>query len=424
MNSAINVEIHNRTLIIAFFYVTLVRTLSVIRLKGQADRRLRAGHQWIYSNEVNTDATPLKQFNAGDQVIVETAHGKPIGVAMINPNTLICGRLVSRSTDTVLNKSTIVHRLKIALSLREMSYPEPYYRLVFGDSDGLSGLVVDRFGDILVVQISTAGIERLKNEVIEALQEVVKPSAILMKNDGKMRNVEGLDTYVEEVFGHVPEVVYLKENDVLFQAPVWDGQKTGWFYDHRENRKTMQTFCSGKRVLDVFSYVGGWGVQAAAAGATDVTFIDASEAALDHVEANLALNQYEGESNLMQGDAFEAMNALIEEKQRFDVVVMDPPAFIARRKDIKAGEGAYHRANQLAMRLVAKGGILVSGSCSMHLETGRLHDIVRSNSRQLERFSQLIYRGTQAPDHPVHPAIPETEYLKALFYRVHNNMGL
>ncbi len=401
-----------------------MKKLSVIRLKGQADRRLRAGHQWIYSNEVDTNKTPLKQFTPGDQVVVETAQGKPIGIAMINPNTLICGRLVSRSVDGVMNKSTLVHRLKIALSLREIAYKGPYYRLVFGDSDGLSGLVVDRFGDILVVQISTAGMERLKSEIIEALQDVIKPTAILMKNDGKMRQIEGLETYVEEAFGTVPELVFLQENDVLFQAPVWDGQKTGWFYDHRENRKTMQNYCDGKRVLDVFSYIGGWGVQAAAAGATDVTFIDASESALSHVDANLKLNQYEGGSELMHGDAFEAMQSLIEEKQRFDVVVMDPPAFIARRKDIKAGEGAYHRANQLAMRLVAKGGILVSGSCSMHLETSRLHDIVRSNSRQLERFSQLIYRGTQAPDHPVHPAIEETEYLKALFYRIHNNMGL
>ncbi len=401
-----------------------MKILSVIRLKGQADRRLRAGHQWIYSNEVDTSATPLKQFTPGDQVVVETAQGKPLGIATINPNTLICGRLMSRSTDTFLNKSTLVHRIKIALSLRELTYPSPYYRLVFGDSDGLSGLVVDRFADILVVQISTAGMERVKNEIVEALQDVVKPSAILMKNDGKMRQIEGLETYVEEAFGTVPELVFLQENGVLFQAPVWDGQKTGWFYDHRENRKTMQGFCAGKRVLDVFSYIGGWGVQAASAGATDVTFIDASESALSHVGENLKLNQYEGGSNLMHGDAFEAMQSLIEEKERFDVVVMDPPAFIARRKDIKAGEGAYHRANQLAMRLVAKGGILVSGSCSMHLETGRLHDIIRSNSRQLERFSQLIYRGTQAPDHPVHPAIEETEYLKALFYRIHNNMGL
>lgn len=401
-----------------------VKILSVIRLKGQADRRLRAGHQWIYSNEIDTNKTPLKQFTPGDQVVVETAQGKPLGIATVNPNTLICGRLVSRSVDTVLNKSTLVHRIKIALSLREMVYSGPYYRLVFGDSDGLSGLVVDRFADILVIQISTAGMERLKNEIVEALQEVIKPTAILLKNDGKMRQIEGLETYVEEAFGTVPELVFLQENDVLFQAPVWDGQKTGWFYDHRENRKTMQGFCDGKRVLDVFSYVGGWGVQAAAAGATDVTFIDASESALSHVDENLKLNQYEGDANLMHGDAFDAMQSLIDDKTRFDVVVMDPPAFIARRKDIKAGEGAYHRANQLAMRLVAKGGVLVTGSCSMHLETNRLHDIVRSNSRQLERFSQLIYRGTQAPDHPVHPAIEETEYLKALFYRVHNNMGL
>jgi 23S rRNA (cytosine1962-C5)-methyltransferase len=270
-----------------------VKVLSIIRLKGQADRRLRAGHQWIYSNEIDTNVSPLKQFAAGDQVVVEAANGKALGMATVNPNTLICGRLFSREVDAVLNKSLIVHRLKIALSLREMVYKGPYYRLVFGDSDGLSGLVVDRFGDVLVVQISTAGMERVKQDIIDSLIEVVKPEAILMKNDGKMRSVEGLETSVEEVYGSVPREVFIQENGVLFQVPVWDGQKTGWFYDHRENRKTMQGFCDGKRVLDVFSYIGGWGVQAASAGATDVTFIDASESALSHVEANLQLNQYE-----------------------------------------------------------------------------------------------------------------------------------
>lgn len=398
--------------------------LGAIRLKGQADRRLRAGHQWIYSNEVDTNISPLKQFHAGDQVVVEAANGKALGIATINPNTLICGRLISRDSKTPLDKSLLVHRLKVALSQRELFYAAPYYRLVFGDADGLSGLVIDRFADILVVQISTAGMERLKNEIIEALQDVIKPTAILLKNDGKMRAVEGLDSYVEEALGSVPDLVYLQENDVLFEAPVWDGQKTGWFYDHRENRQTLQRLSAGKRVLDVFSYIGGWGVQAASAGASDVTFIDASEKALGHVESNLQLNQYEGDAELMHGDAFECMESLIADKSRFDVVVIDPPAFITRRKDIKAGEAAYFKANQLALRLVAKGGVLVTGSCSMHLREEKLHELVRSNSRSLERFSQLIYRGTQAPDHPVHPAIEETQYLKALFYRVHNNMSL
>ncbi|TBR43518.1 class I SAM-dependent rRNA methyltransferase [Marinomonas agarivorans] len=398
--------------------------MASIRLKSQSDRRLRAGHQWIYSNEINTDITPLKQFSAGDQAIVEAANGKPLGIATVNPNTLICGRLISRDTRTPLDRSLLIHRLKIALSQRELFYSTPYYRLVFGDADGLSGLVVDRFADTLVVQISTAGMERLKNDVVAALEEVVKPSAILLKNDGKMRSVEGLDSYVEEALGSVPELVYLQENGVLFEAPVWDGQKTGWFYDHRENRQTLQRLSAGKRVLDVFSYVGGWGVQAASAGASDVTFIDASDKALGHVESNLQLNQYEGNAELMHGDAFDGMQSLIDDKARFDVVVIDPPAFITRRKDIKAGEAAYFKANQMALRLVAKGGVLVTASCSMHLKEEKLHDLVRSNCRSLERFSQLVYRGTQAPDHPVHPAIEETQYLKALFYRVHNNMAL
>ncbi len=391
---------------------------SVIRLKAHCDKRLRAGHLWIYSNEVDVQATPLKTLQPGQQVVVENEKGKPLGLATVNPHNLICARLFSRDTRYPLDKSLLVHRLNIALSLREGVSDQPYYRLVYGDSDFLPGLVVDRFGDVLVVQIASAGMEAVKDELIEALVQVLKPAGILFKNDARSRRDEGLPEYVEVVYGEVPELVPLVENGVNFNAPVFSGQKTGWFYDHRAGRARLRDYVQGKKVLDVFSYIGGWGVQAAAFGADSVLCIDSSEAALDGVEANAALNGVRDKVGTLQGAAFEAMKMLIDEGERFDMVIIDPPAFIPKRKDIKSGEQAYRRANELAIRLTNKNGILVSGSCSMHLGRERLTDILRASARHLDRDLQILEQGGQSFDHPVHPAIPETDYLKAVFARV------
>ncbi|MFB9887824.1 class I SAM-dependent rRNA methyltransferase [Balneatrix alpica] len=393
-------------------------SLPVLRLLPKADRRLRAGHLWIYSNEVDVAQTPLKGFSAGEQVWVENSAGKGMGVAYVNPNTLICARLISRDAKYPLSKSLLVHRLNLALSLREKAFSKPYYRLVYGEADGLSGLVVDRFGDYLVVQISTAGMELQRQAIVEALVQVVKPMAILFKNDGKFRAVEGLAEYVEDAYGSMPDQVELEENGVRFLAPVREGQKTGWFYDHRLNRARVQHYAPGLKVLDVFSYVGGWGVQAAAAGAASVTCVDASALALQQVAANAQLNGVGERVQTLKGDAFETMKQLINEGERYDMVILDPPAFIQRRKDIANGEQAYQRANQLAMRLLAKDGLLVSASCSMHLQTERLLDMVRATGRATDRHVVLLERGGQGADHPVHAAISETEYLKSLLFRV------
>jgi 23S rRNA (cytosine1962-C5)-methyltransferase len=392
--------------------------LQTLRLKPKSDSRLRGGHLWIYSNEVDTALTPLKQFQLGEQVVVEQAGGKPLGVAYLNPNNLICGRLVSRDSRLMLDKSLLVHRLKIALSLRQRCFGNDCYRLVYGDSDGLPGLVIDRFYDVLVVQISTAGMEVIKDAIVEALQQVIPDAAILMRNDGKMREMEGLSSYVETLVGEVPDFAPLEENGVKFLAPVKTGQKTGWFYDHRMNRARLQHYVTGKRVLDLFSYIGGWGVQAAVAGASEVLCLDASASALDCVDQNAQLNGVAERVATLQGDAFEGLKQLKAEAERFDVVVVDPPAFIQKRKDMRNGEQAYQRINELAMGLLARDGLLVSASCSMHLQRDRLVEIVRSGSRKMDRQAQIIEQGHQGPDHPVHPAIPETDYLKSLFVRV------
>jgi 23S rRNA (cytosine1962-C5)-methyltransferase len=391
--------------------------LAALRLKKNEERRLRAGHLWIYSNEVDTAKTPLTGFAPGQLVLIEAANGKPLGTGYVNPHSLICARLVSRDPAHALGRSLLVHRLNIALALRERLYAQPFYRLVHGEGDALPGLIVDRYGDVLVVQFTTAGMEQARDAVIAALDKVLRPKGILLRNDSPIRVLEGLHSYVE-VMGEVPDQVELEENGARFRVSVQAGQKTGWFYDQRENRARLARYVPGMRVLDLFSYSGGWGVQAAAAGAREVLCVDASQDALEQVGVNAQLNTVQERVQVRKGDAFDVLRDLREAREHFDVVVLDPPAFIKRKKDVKAGIEAYQRINQQAMQVLAKDGILVSASCSYHLEAATLQQLVLAASRHVDRSLQILERGRQGADHPAHPAIPETEYLKALYCRV------
>ncbi|SHF32299.1 23S rRNA (cytosine1962-C5)-methyltransferase [Microbulbifer donghaiensis] len=382
-------------------------------LNRGAERRLKRGHLWIYSNEVDTKRSPLKGIEPGCQCPVLDSQGKPLGTAFVNPGQLICGRLVSRSG--ALDGALLRERLAAALAMRQRYFEHPSYRLVYGDSDRLPGLVVDRFGDYLVVQISNWGMEKLLPQVVETLSELVQPKGILLRNDHQGRAVEEMPLVNEVVFGEVPEMAPFEENGVPLLAPVHAGQKTGWFYDHRDNRARLNQWVRGKRVLDLFSYAGGWGVQTLARGALSATCVDASEQALDWCRANAEHNGLGDKLQTVRGKAVEVLKAMVADGEKFDVVVLDPPAFIKRRKDHKAGLAAYRHINELAMRLLAADGLLVSASCSMHLAADELLDCVRGAAHKLQRPAALLGSGGQGADHPVHPSIPETRYLKAHF---------
>jgi 23S rRNA (cytosine1962-C5)-methyltransferase len=390
--------------------------LPELRLKRGEDRRLSAGHLWVFSNEVDTTRTPLAAFAPGDHVRVVSDRDKFLGYAYVNPHSLICARIMSRSPAHPPSKSLLVHRLQVAQSLRRALFPQPFYRCVYGESDGLPGLVLDRFGDIIVGQIATAGMEALRPQIEEAVKKVFAPAALVWKNDSGARDLEGLPAYTEVVFGDAPEFVSLEEGGVTFQVPLLGGQKTGWFFDQAANRLALRKYVGGARVLDVFSYLGAWGLGALRAGATEATCVDASASALEALQATAAANNLK--PNLLRGDAFDVLQQLHADGQKFDVVVIDPPAFIKRKKDIPKGEAAYKRLNQLAMQLIDRDGILVSCSCSYHLSSEALIDAVQKAARHLNRFAQIIEVGGQAPDHPIHPAIPETKYLKTVFVRV------
>jgi 23S rRNA (cytosine1962-C5)-methyltransferase len=392
--------------------------LKRLRLGRNEERRLQGGHLWVYSNEVNNAVTPLKAFAPGELALVESHGGKPMGVAYVNPHSLICARLIGHGNER-LDTALLVRRFKQALTLRERLFDVPFYRLVFGESDLLPGLVVDRFGAHLVVQLNTAGMDAAREAIVEALVQVLQPASIVLRNDSSMRVLENLEKEVVVAYGNPPDHVALIENGVKFLAPLHDGQKTGWFYDQRPNRAWLKKYVVGKRVLDVFSYIGGFGVQAAVFGAKEAWCVDRSAAALDLVKKSAELNGVAERMRCIEGDAFDVLKDLKDRGEQFDVVIVDPPAFIKRKKDISEGINAYRRINEAAMRLLGAEGYLLSGSCSMHLQRDELVDILRGASRHLDRHLQIIEEGMQGPDHPVHPAIPETRYIKAFMSRIY-----
>lgn len=390
--------------------------LPELRLKRGEDRRLAAGHLWVFSNEVDTARTPLTDFEPGALCRIVSDRDRFLGYAYVNPHSLISARILGRSATHPPDKSLFVHRLQVAQSLRRSLYQKPFYRLVYGESDALPGLVLDRFGDVIVGQIATAGMEALRPQIEEAVKKVVAPAALVWKNDAGARDLEGLPHYVETVFGSAPESVVVEEGGVGFQVPLGSGQKTGWFFDQAANRLALRKYVGGARVLDVFSYLGAWGLGALKAGATEVTCVDSSATALEQLQASAAANGLK--PSVIKGDAFDVLESLHAAGRRFDVVIIDPPAFIKRKKDVPKGEAAYKRLNQLAMQLLERDGILVSCSCSYHLEPDHLLTAIQRGARHLGRFAQVVEVGGQAPDHPIHPAIPETRYLKAFFCRV------
>lgn len=389
-----------------------------LRLRRNEERRLRAGHLWVFSNEVDVDATPLRNFSAGDLVLVEDHRQAPLGIAYVNPDSLICARILTRDFHTAIDESFLSRRLTRALHLRELLFERPFYRLVYGESDGLPGIVIDRFGDVLVVQANTAGAERLLEPTVAILDKLLLPRAIVLKNVSSSRELEGLNSYVEILRGVLDGPTRIVENDVPFWVDPVQGQKTGWFYDHRLNRKMAAKLAKCQRVLDLFCYTGAWGVQAAVAGAEQVDCVDSSAAAIELAKDNARLNGVDDRMRFVQADVFEFLKQSRDDRRRYDLIVLDPPALIKRKRDIKAGTEAYRRLNQLVMQTLNPGGVMVSASCSYHLPRSVLHEILRSLSRHLDRQLVFFWQSGQGPDHPVHPGIAETEYLKAMFCHV------
>jgi len=391
-----------------------------IFLKKHEERRIRAGHLWVFSNEVDTKRSPLNDCQPGEAISLHDAGGAFLGAGYVNPASLISVRLLTRDPSEDIGPDLVRRRLMRALEWREHLFAEPFYRLCHSEGDFLPGLVVDRFGDVLSLQLNTAGMEALRGTVLEVLDDVLHPRVVVLRNDTASRSLEGLLQQVESVRGSFPDEIEVVENKISFIAPFAPGkgsQKTGWFFDQRPNRLAAAAW-GGKTILDAFSYVGGFGCVAGRAGAARVTFLDASENALTYAVRNLASATPETLAEAIHGDALDELARLRDAGRRFDLVCLDPPAFIKRKKDAAAGLAAYRRVNDLGLQLVANGGILLTCSCSHHLEADELHGAVTRSLAKRGLRGQLIRRGFQGQDHPVHPAMPETAYLKCLAFRV------
>ncbi len=390
--------------------------LPHLRLKKHEERRLQQGHLWIFSNEVEVSRTPLTQFTPGEPVVIEDYQQKPLGIGYVNPNSLIAVRFLTQDIQTIIDHRFLATRFKAAFSLREKLFTKPYYRLIYGESDFLPGLIVDRFGDHLVVQTNTAGMERLKDAIIQALEDILHPLSIVFKNHSRLRLLEGLTQYTEVVKGNVNDWIEIEENGSRFWVDILHGQKTGWFYDQRQNRAMLMPWVKNRRVLDLFCYSGAWGILAADQGAHSVELVDSSEAALQLATENARLNGVSHKIRTVREDIFEFLK---NSSEKYDMIILDPPALIKRKKEIPQGIEAYRRLNRLALQRLAPQGLLISASCSYHLNWEQLHQLLGNIGREQQRSLVFCAQGRQAIDHPIHPAIMETEYLKAFFCYSH-----
>ncbi len=376
-------------------------------------RRAESGHPWVYSNEIRMDAA-AKALAPGSLVTVRRADERPLGVALFNPHTLLAARLLDRDWARPIGKRFFVRRLERALRLRQRLFQRPYYRLVHAEADGLPGLVVDRFGAALAVQANAAGIERLEPLVLEALREVAAPTAIVMRNDSAARGLEGLALETRVALGAVDGPVEVDEDGTVFAADLLAGQKTGWFYDQRDNRGFVAGLAGGARVLDLYCYSGGFAVRAARAGAAAVLGLDSSMPALTLAAISAERNGVAAACEFRRGDVFLEAARLAAAGERFDIVVADPPAFARSKRDVPAALRGYRKLARLAAQLTAPGGFVFAASCSHNVGAAEFAEAVRRGLGDAGRGGRIVRAAGAAPDHPVHPDLPESAYLKAL----------
>ena len=384
-----------------------------VRLVAGAHRRAESGHPWIFSNEVAMDAA-AKAVAPGTLVTLRRADEHPLGVAMFNPHTLLAARLLDRDAARPIGRRFFVRRLERALRLRERLYDRPYYRLIHAEADGLPGLVVDRFGEVLVVQANAAGMDRLEPLILDALQSILRPAAIVLRNDSPARTLEGLELETRVALGGIAGPVPVEEDGTVFEADVLEGQKTGWFFDQRENRRFIAGLASGARVLDLYCYSGGFAVRAAHAGAEAVLGIDRSEPALALAAASAAKNGVGARCAFNRAEVFAEAAALAAKSERFDIVIADPPPFARSKKEAGAALRGYRKLARLAAGLTAPGGFLFLASCSHNIGVAEFAEAVRRGLADAGRSYRILRGSGAGPDHPVHPALPESAYLKAL----------
>jgi 23S rRNA (cytosine1962-C5)-methyltransferase len=389
--------------------------MQTVRLGKGADRRVALGHLWVFSNEI---AGFDRTIPPGEDVVVLDAADRIIGTGSFSPASLIAVRLHARGREQALDASLIAERVRAAWQNRQTWFgPEAAScRVVYGDADGLPGLVTDRYGEYCSVQILTAGMERRIPWVLDALEAAFHPRGIVLRNDSRTRELEGLPLEVRLGRGEVPERIGFELHGLRFLADLWHGQKTGFFFDQRENYRFLRPFAPGARVLDAFCYTGAWGLHAALWGADGVRFVDTSQAALELARQNAGANGFRC-VDFSEADVVAHLKGL-ESREVFDVVVLDPPAFAKSRGQTHSGLRGYLNLNKWALRRVRPEGYLVTCSCSHHVSRDAFVGTLARAAREAGREIRVLNVGGQAPDHPWLPSMAETAYLKAVLLQV------
>lgn len=388
-----------------------------VSLRPKSDKRVASGHPWVFSNEIDGD---VKSLPKGGAVDVFDARGKFLGRGYANPASLIAIRILTRRRkEDIDSPYFFADRFREALSLRAAAYPgRQSCRLVFGEADGLAGLIVDRYGDHLSVQLGTLGMEVRRAVIREALETVFSPTSAVLRNDAPTRSLEGLPRGREVWFGEAPESLSFDEAGIRFTMPLLGGQKTGHFFDQYDNKRAAAPFCAGRSVLDVYANTGGWALHALQAGASHATVVDSDEAnterALDNAEANGFADRFDAIAH--EGKA--TLQHMVHMGRRFGVVVLDPPAFAKTRKAVGSALRGYREINTLGITLTEPGGFFFTSSCSFHILEDRFVEEIAVAADTAGRRLKMVYRGSQASDHPVLSRVPETRYLKCFGFQV------
>ncbi len=384
--------------------------MTKIILNKNEDRRIKSGHPWVFSNEIREVSG---ERSAGITAELYDASGGFIGVGHYNPHSLIAFRLVARQREDIDSVEFFERRIAAAAAWRRAMYPAlTTFRAVYGESDFLPGLVVDRYGDYLSLQLLSSGMDCRREQIVAALRSVFEPLGIIARNDVSVRRLEGMEEKIELLCGEIPETILMEENGLRFHVNLREGQKTGGFLDQKQNHLLLKEICDGKNILDCFCYNGSWAVHAASFGAKSVLGVDISARAMGQAWSNAKLNKVSDRVQLEECDAFERLRSLQQEGRRFGVIVMDPPAFVKSRKNIAEATKGYLTVNRRALELLEPGGYLITCSCSYHMGREAFRDLLVQAARLARREVRLLQTCSQAPDHPVLLSFPESEYLK------------
>ncbi len=388
--------------------------MKSIILKKSEEKRVKSGHQWIFSNEIKDI---LGKPQSGEIAECYDFSNNFIGIGFYNPHSLIAFRLISQKNE-IVDVKFWQNKIAKAYELRKFLYPEQNsFRVFYGESDGISGFILDKYEDYCVAQFISAGADRNKHDILEAVQNVIEPKGIMVRNDSALRKLEELPQENEVYSGEIPDDVIITENDIKYHVNIKSGQKTGFFFDQRDNRKLLQKYCKDKKVLDCFTHTGSFGLNALKAGAKEVIFVDSSRPSLEIASKNYELNGYKNFNGIV-ADAQEYICSKEAAGENFEVVNIDPPGLIKSKKDFFAGYKHYAKLNEQAIRLLKSGGIFATSSCSHHLSPSDFVKMIREACSRAGKTAVFLELSAQAKDHPILISMPETQYLKFAILRI------